>query len=146
MENPNQRLHATWKIKNSALIKQIGKAIDDPEKEAELTTRLEAHSANEPVKPRKRQLLSSDITPEALIKRLHDGYPVGGLFNNEGGAVLSARTMRNLPLLNSLWDGQSVKCERKGEPDIVLNDARLSTPKNLWRTQTEIPLRTSVSR
>ena len=121
-----KRLHATWKIKNSALIKQIGKAIDDPEKEAELTTRLEAHSANEPVKPRKRQLLSSDVTPEALIKRLHDGYPVGGLFNNEGGVILSARTMRNLPLLNSLWDGQPVKCERKSEPDIVLKDARLS--------------------
>lgn len=121
-----QRKHEIWQVKKKALVKQIGKPIADPEEEATLATKLEAHTANQPVKPRKRQLLSSDITPEALIKRLHDGYPVGGLFSNEGGAILSARSMRNQPQLNSLWDGQTVKCERKGEPDIVLRDARLS--------------------
>ena len=72
---------------------------------------LEALVGEVPVAPLVPRLLYADATPEALAHALANGWPSGGVLSAEAGSVLGAHSMgqdtilRNLALLNVLWDG-----------------------------------------
>jgi hypothetical protein len=108
-----------WTAKREGIlqaIKQVAKANNSTSaKERELET-LEA---NMPQEPRVPSLIYGDTTPEALAWHLAQGWPSGGVLSSEAGTVFGGHgmgrdsIMRNLALLNSLWDGIRHKVHRR---------------------------------
>lgn len=78
------------------------------------------------------RLLYADATPEALAHALATGWPTGGVLSAEAGAVFGAHGMgydtilRNLALLNVLWDGGAIAVDRRSKPSFQLRDRRLT--------------------
>ncbi len=78
------------------------------------------------------RLLYADATPEALAHGLATGWPSGGVLSAEAGAVFGAHGMgyetilRNLALLNVLWDGGEIAVDRRSKPSFQLRDRRLT--------------------
>jgi putative DNA primase/helicase len=73
-----------------------------------------------------------DATPEALAHALATGWPSGGVLSAEAGAVLGAHGMgqdtilRNLALLNVLWDGGEIAIDRRSKQSFILRGRRLT--------------------
>lgn len=78
------------------------------------------------------KLLHTDITPEKLGHFLANEWPSGGLVSNEAGAVFGSHgmgkdsIMRNLALLNTLWDGGEISSERKSTEGYTVRGARFT--------------------
>jgi len=93
---------------------------------------LEALVGHAPVPPLIPRLLYADATPEALAHALATGWPSGGVLSAEAGAVFGAHGMgqdtilRNLALLNVLWDGGEMAIDRRSRPSFVLRGRRLT--------------------
>jgi hypothetical protein len=93
---------------------------------------LEQLHANEPQPPLVPRLMYEDVTPEALVSSLHNGWHSAGLLSDEGGIVFGSHgmskdsAMRNLSLLNRLWDGKGIKIDRKTTASARLRGARLT--------------------
>ena len=72
----------------------------------------------EPKPPRVLKLIREDATPEGLAKKLQREWPSAGVISNEAGIVFGAHgmntenVMRNLALLNKLWDGGRYQSDR----------------------------------
>ena len=87
---------------------------------------------NKPVPPRVPKLLHTDITPEKLGHFLANEWPSGGVVSNEAGAVFGSHgmgkdsIMRNLALLNTLWDGGEISSERKSTEGYTVRGARFT--------------------
>jgi len=93
---------------------------------------LEALVGHAPVPALVPRLLYADATPEALAHALATGWPSGGVLSAEAGAVFGAHGMgqdtilRNLALLNVLWDGGEMAIDRRSKPSFVLRGRRLT--------------------
>lgn len=93
---------------------------------------LEALVGHAPLPPLIPRLLYADATPEALAHALATGWPSGGVLSAEAGAVFGAHGMgqdtilRNLALLNVLWDGGEMAIDRRSKPSFVLRGRRLT--------------------
>jgi putative DNA primase/helicase len=93
---------------------------------------LEALVGEVPVAPLVPRLLYADATPEALAHALANGWPSGGVLSAEAGSILGAHSMgqdtilRNLALLNVLWDGGEMAIDRRSKPSFVLRGRRLT--------------------
>jgi putative DNA primase/helicase len=93
---------------------------------------LDALMGDAPVPPLVPRLLYADATPEALAHALATGWPSGGVLSAEAGAVFGAHGMgqdtilRNLALLNVLWDGGEMAIDRRSKPSFVLRGRRLT--------------------
>lgn len=78
------------------------------------------------------RLLYQDATPEALAWGLAHHWPSGGVISSEAGIVLGGHSMskdsivRNLALLNQLWDGTPVHIDRRTGPSYTLQGCRLT--------------------
>lgn len=87
---------------------------------------------SKPVPPRVPKLFHTDITPEKLGHFLANEWPSGGVVSNEAGAVFGSHgmgkdsIMRNLALLNTLWDGGEISSERKSTEGYTLRGARFT--------------------
>ena len=104
------------------------RAQDSGSEERELETLV----GDAPVPPLIPRLLYADATPEALAHALATGWPSGGVLSAEAGAVFGAHGMgqdtilRNLALLNVLWDGGEMAIDRRSKPSFVLRGRRLT--------------------
>lgn len=73
-----------------------------------------------------------DATPEALAFSLFSNWPSGGLISAEGGLVFgshgmsSSSVVRNLAMLNQLWDGNALHIDRKTSDSFSVDGARLT--------------------
>jgi putative DNA primase/helicase len=82
-----------------------------------------------PLVPR---LLYTDATPEALAYGLAKYWPSGGVVSAEAGIVFGSHgmgkdsVMRNLGLLNQLWDGASLTIDRRTSESFTVRGARLT--------------------
>lgn len=74
---------------------------------------------DKPEPPKIPRLLYADATPEALAYGLAKQWPSGGVVSAEAGIVFGSHgmgkdsVMRNLGLLNQLWDGTSLTIDRR---------------------------------
>ncbi|MGH8500245.1 MAG: YfjI family protein, partial [Methylococcales bacterium] len=90
---------------------------------------LEHHKPELPPVPR---LILGDETPENLAYTLAKGWPSAGVISSEAGVIFGAHgmgkdsIMRNLGLLNVLWDGGSLPIGRKTSESFTVKDARLT--------------------
>lgn len=85
-----------------------------------------------PKPPKIPRLIYSDATPEALAFSLYKNWPSGAIITSEAGIVFGSHAMnkeaimRNLAMLNTLWDGGSLSVDRKTSDSFSVKGARLS--------------------
>lgn len=127
-----QAAMAAWAAKREgilAAIKADGKK-KKPTKERE--EELKRHEETKPKPPRIPRLILGDETPENLAYSLAKQWPSSGVLSNEAGLVLGAHgmgresIMRNLGLLNILWDGGSHSIGRRTSESFTVRGARLT--------------------
>jgi putative DNA primase/helicase len=121
-----------WDAKRGGIkehIRQLAKA-GKPTDLAESTLRDLEHDKPEP--PRTPRLLYTDATPEALAFALAKQWPSAGVVSAEAGIVFGSHgmskdsAMRNLALLNQLWDGSSFAIDRRSTESFMVRGARLT--------------------
>jgi len=87
---------------------------------------------SKPIEPKVPRLLFADVTPEALAYALAKKWPSAGVVSSEAGIVLGSHgmgkesAMRNLALLNQLWDGSSVTIDRRTSESFTVSGSRLT--------------------
>ena len=121
-----------WEAKYSGIKDKIRRLARDnkPTEPLEGILRDLEHSKPEP--PKVPRLLYADVTPEALAYALAKNWPSGGVVSAEAGIVFGAHgmgkesVMRNLALLNVLWDGGTVSIDRRTVESFVVRTARLT--------------------
>ncbi len=91
-----------------------------------LQKKFKDHLLKEPKQQRQYRLMVSNITPEKLLSDLNENWPSVGLFSNEAGSLFRSGAMRNLGMLNQLWDGAPLSVDRVSSPSFKVNNARLS--------------------
>jgi len=78
-----------------------------------------------------RQMFA-DATQEALAYELARGWPCGAMISAEAGAILGGYAMsadslmRNLALLNVLWDGGELRIDRRTKESFTIRGRRLT--------------------
>ncbi|MBK5970905.1 MULTISPECIES: DUF3987 domain-containing protein [Thiorhodovibrio] len=107
------------KAGKSEKVKEYGLALQDLE-----------HS--KPAEPRVPRLLRGDDTPEALAWSLAKQWPSAGVLSSEAGVIFGAHgmgkdsVMRNLALLNILWDGGCLDIGRRTTESFTVKGARFT--------------------
>jgi putative DNA primase/helicase len=122
----------TWSATRDGLlaaIKDAGKKGKVPET---LRTDLANLQAKKPEPPRVPRLLLGDETPENLAWSLATKWPAAGVVSSEAGLIFGAHgmgrdsIMRNLGLLNVLWDGGTHSVGRRTSESFTVRGARLT--------------------
>lgn len=131
LKDHNAALEA-WDAKRGGIkekIRQLSKE-NKPTSGMESALRDLEHAKPEP--PRIPRLLYADATPEALSYGLAKQWPSGGVVSAEAGIVFGSHgmgkdsVMRNLGLLNQLWDGTSLTIDRRSTESFTVRGARLT--------------------
>jgi putative DNA primase/helicase len=121
-----------WEAKRSGIKDKIRKLAKNQESTEEMEQALRELHDEKPVKPRVPRLFYTDVTPEALARGLATDWPSAGVVSAEAGNVFGAHgmgkdsIMRNLALLNVLWDGGAVTIDRVTAESFTLHGARLT--------------------
>jgi putative DNA primase/helicase len=113
--------YEAWEAKRSGIkdaIRQLAKS-NKPTEEKEI--HLRELELEHPEPPKVPKLIREDATPEGLAKKLQKDWPSAGVISNEAGIVFGAHgmgkdsVMRNMALLNKLWDGGRYQSDRGDE-------------------------------
>jgi putative DNA primase/helicase len=123
---------AAWEERRAGIKARIREQAKKGDDTGEAERDLATVEAEAPPLLRVPALIHVDCTPEALASSLAHGWPSGGVMSAEAGIVFGGHgmgrdsVMRNLSLLNALWDGASHRVERRTSPDFTLTGARLT--------------------
>jgi putative DNA primase/helicase len=97
-----------------------------------LRAELAEHQHQQAEPPRIPRLIYADATPEALAYGLAHYWPSGGVVSAEGGLVFGSHgmgkdsIMRNLAMLNQLWDGNHLIIDRRTTESFTVKGVRLT--------------------
>ncbi len=111
-----------WEAKRGGIKDKIRQLAKDNKPTVSLESDLRDLEHRKPEPPRVPKLIREDATPEGLAKKLQNDWPSAGVISNEAGIVFGAHgmssesVMRNLALLNKLWDGGRYQSDR-GDDD-----------------------------
>jgi len=123
---------ASYEAKKAGLLESIKRKRRDAQDTADDDRALLDLRATAPTPVSVPRLLYADATPEALAHALATGWPSAAVLSAEAGAVFGAHGMgyetilRNLALLNVLWDGGEISVDRRSKPSFRLRDRRLT--------------------
>lgn len=121
-----------WTAKRNGLLDSIRTASKQQKSTAEYEQRLRELEAAKPKAPRVPKLLRGDDTPENLAWSLATSWPSAGVLSSEAGLIFGAHAMgrdsimRNLALLNILWDGKTHDIGRRTSESFTLRGARFT--------------------
>jgi putative DNA primase/helicase len=121
-----------WESKRGGIKEKIRQLAKENKPTANLETALRDLEHDKPEPPRVPRLLYADATPEALAYGLAKNWPSGGVVSAEAGIVFGAHgmgkdsVMRNLALLNVLWDGGNLTIDRRTTESFTVRGARLT--------------------
>lgn len=121
-----------WEAKRGGIKDKIRQLAKDNKPTAGLESDLRDLEHDKPEPPRIPRLLFTDATPEALAYGLAKNWPAGGVVSAEAGIVFGSHgmgkdsAMRNLGLLNQLWDGNSLTIDRRTTESFTVRGARLT--------------------
>ena len=110
-----------WEAKRGGIKDKIRQLAKDNKPTASHESDLRNLEHDKPEPPRVPKLIREDATPEGLAKKLQKEWPSAGVVSNEAGIVFGAHgmgadsVMRNLALLNKLWDGGRYQSDRGDE-------------------------------
>ena len=121
-----------WEAKRGGVKEEIRGCAKKQKSTAGMESALRDLERNKPEPPRIPRLLYADATPEALAYGLAKQWPSGGVFSAEAGIVFGSHgmgkdsVMRNLGLLNQLWDGKTLTIDRRSTESFTVRGARLT--------------------
>ncbi len=121
-----------WNAERQGILLAIRDAGKKKKPVGELRDALADIERRKPKPPRVPRSLYADATPEALAYSLAKTWPSGGVVSAEAGIVFGAHgmgqdsIMRNLGLLNALWDGGVVRIDRRTAESFMVRGARLT--------------------
>jgi hypothetical protein len=123
----HERAVNIWSVEHRALEKAFERSVTkDEDKNKKLCAeKLQACWERKPVAPIRKRLLINDATRAAVKLALGTGWPSIGLISDEAGSILNGELLRDTPLLNSLWSGQSIEVDRATGDSFRIADARL---------------------
>ncbi len=123
---------AAWTAEREGILS----AIKDAGKKSKPADKLRADLAEleheKPEPPRVPRLVHGDATPEALTWDLATRWPSAGIVSSEAGAIFGSHgmgresIMRNLGILNQLWDGVPQHFARRTSESYTVRGARLT--------------------
>ena len=122
----------SWEAKRGGIKDKIRQLAKENKPTSGLESALRDLEHDKPEQPRIPRLLYADATPEALAYGLAKNWPSGGVVSAEGGIVFGSHgmgkdsVMRNLGLLNQLWDGTSLTIDRRTSESFTVRGARLT--------------------
>lgn len=124
--------HDVWEAERSGILAQIKEYSKTGKDTGALKAKLAALQQQEPESPRYPQIIYGDSTPEALAWSLTHRWPSGAVISSEAGIVFGGHAngkdsiVRNLSLLNQLWDGISLRIDRRTSESYTVRGVRLS--------------------
>lgn len=123
---------AVWEARRNGLKDKIRALEKDGKDSSKQENDFRELGKEKPEQPKFPRLLYADVTPEALAYGLVRNWPSGGVISAEGGTVLGSHgmgkdsIMRNLSLLNQLWDGGQISVDRRTSESFTVSGARLT--------------------
>lgn len=123
---------AAWEAERDGLLSAIKDAGKKGKPADKLRNDLVELEHDKPEPPRLPRLLLGDETPENLAWSLAKQWPSVGVLSSEAGIVFGAHgmgkdsIMRNLALLNVLWDGGTHSIGRRTSESFTVRGARLT--------------------
>jgi putative DNA primase/helicase len=130
----------SWESKRQGIREKIRQLAKDKKPTADVESALRDLEHDKPEPPRVPRLLYADATPEALAYSMAKQWPSGGVVSAEAGIVLGSHgmgkdsVMRNLALLNQLWDGNSLTIDRRTSESFTVRGARLTIALQVQET------------
>ncbi len=124
--------HEAWQMKCEGLKQKIKDEAKKQKTTDLLTIDLHQLKNDEPLPVRVPRLIYGDSTPEQLGYSLAHHWPSGGVLSSEAGIVFGSHgmsgdsAMRNMALLNVLWDGGTHTIDRRTSESYKVQDARLT--------------------
>ena len=121
-----------WSAKRSGLMDKIKQFAKADKSTSNTEIKLQELEHNKPEPPLAPKLLRGDETPENLAWVLAREWPSGGVISSEAGVVFGSHgmgkdsIMRNLALLNILWDGGELSIGRRTTESFTVRGARLT--------------------
>jgi putative DNA primase/helicase len=121
-----------WEAKRQGIKEKIRQLAKDQKSASGMESALRDLEHDKPEPPRIPRLLYADATPEALAFGLAKQWPSGGVVSAEAGIVFGSHgmgkdsVMRNLGLLNQLWDGKTLTIDRRSTESFSVRGARLT--------------------
>jgi len=121
-----------WEARREGLLAKI-KNLSRDNKSSEIQEKdLIELEQDKPIAPKVPRVIYGDTTPEALAWGLNREWPSAAVLSSEAGIVFGGHgmkqdsIMRNLALLNVLWDGATVAVDRRQSDSFTLSGARLT--------------------
>src|SRR5579885_947499 len=123
--------HQTWFAEKMGTLSQIRRSTANGENVKELEDDYLEIMEREPIIPILPELFFEDVTQEALVLQISDGWPSASLWSDEGALVLNSHGMQNntakfVALLNRLWDGKPFTAHRKTSKNLTVSNRRLT--------------------
>lgn len=131
---------AAWSAKRDGILAAIKEAGRKRKDSSSLEAELVDLEAQKPSPPRVPRLLVGDETPENLAWRLAKEWPSAGVVSSEAGVIFGSHgmgvdsVMRNLALLNVLWDGGEHSVGRRTSESFTVRGARLTAALQVQET------------
>jgi Protein of unknown function (DUF3987) len=91
-----------------------------------LQQKLQEHFLKEPIPQRNFKLLYSNTTPAKMASDLYNNWPSACLSSDEAGSLFRGEAMKDLGMLNQLWDGSPLSIDRISSPSFSVRNARLT--------------------
>ncbi|MDR2881340.1 MAG: DUF3987 domain-containing protein [Azoarcus sp.] len=124
--------HAAWEAEREGILTSVKSDAKCGKDTEARRADLARHQMNEPQRPRVPRMVLADETPEALAWSLAHIWPSAGVMSSEAGTVFGSHgmgkdsIMRNLGLLNTLWDGGELSIGRRTKECFTVKGARLT--------------------
>ena len=121
-----------WTAERDGLLSAIKAASAKGKDTGQTKASLARLQGDRPEPPRVPRLMLGDETPENLAWGLARGWPSAGVLSSEAGLIFGSHGMgkdsvlRNLGLLDILWDGGSHSFGRKTSESFTVRGARLT--------------------
>lgn len=122
--------HQIWFAEKMGVLSQIRRATDEKSVK-DLDNKLQEIMEREPLIPLLPHLFYEDVTQEALVEQISEGWPSTSLWSDEGALVLNSHGMQNttpkfVALLNRIWDGKPFNLNRKTSKNLTVANRRLT--------------------
>jgi hypothetical protein len=123
---------AAWAAEREGVLQAIKQATKSGKTVERLRAGLAELEERKPEAPRIPRLIYGDSTPEALTYSLATRWPSGAVISAEAGAIFGAHgmspdsIMRNLAIINELWDGKPQSFDRRSTESYAVRGARLT--------------------
>jgi hypothetical protein len=119
---------AVRKAKEAGLLDRIKKRTQKGQSVEPIEQELRDLHRSRSMQPVHQRIVLSDITRSALLAGLANTPCTAVLHASEAADVIRGQAMRDLPLLNKLWDGQTVEVDRSDKTrNLHIENARLSS-------------------